>query len=1000
MGNIILIVRPLGHWDIMSAELRRVAALGRYMEPMAAVKAQWIADDDDALRQIASLCEELQADGIYTCYANKKLFRHTEDFWASGDNAALRQHVKRRCDERLLDAVALAWQHDIPMLFQPSDGTALHIDDRLTLTPGDMATPVMSFRRHDQGISYRLMLRTADGTTIDDLSSHSLTVLGHEPGLFIMDRRLMVLAEGFSGKLLLPFTTKSTVEIPRRIENDYMRRFILRNVALAEIEAEGFDISDTGDRCVPCLHSEKSLDGSPLLTLRFRYGDSVYTPGGKQNGRVTLTATADGGFRFTRQMRDRVQERKYARQLAKLTPRKPSSAPSGILRFDTTEAMVAWLRDNAPALRKKGFDVVQPKDSMYYIGPMDVEQSDTWRGDWLQTDVTVVLDGGRLRVPFTDLRDTILRGEQVYMLPTGELLLIPPEWLKRYAPLLLLGMAKGKAFQRHRSQLVEDEAAGEDLEAGGHAPSHGRDLATAPSSPSSVIAAPAGLRATLRPYQLTGYSWLWGNFEAQTGCCLSDEMGLGKTLQTIALLLKYKEDCKALGDDRREVGGERPPGGLKPQPGFLFTDEEMRGEVSGVPQKPFRTCLVVAPASVVHNWRAELSRFAPSLTVCTYTGTAASRRDMRDALMRHDVVITAYRTMANDIDYLADQQFGIAVFDESQAFKTATSQLHRAVVRLQALHRIALSGTPVENSLMELWSLMNVLTPPLLGSQRSFRESFVAPIARQIEDERTTLLQRLIAPYFLKRTKEEVLTDLPSRQDEVVVCPMTDDQARRYAEELSSARNELLAATSQSSPLAPQSSPLTEQQRFHLLAALQRLRHIANGEGKINALFDHLEALRGTTHKVLIFSEYVTMLDRVATEMHRRSWTYDLLTGHTRDRQQVISHFQHDAQCQFFLISLKAGGVGLNLTAADYVMLVDPWWNQAAEEQAIARAHRIGQQQPVFVYRFVSENTLEEQILTLQERKQTLIDSVMPFLANDKKYKTKVKKAYQGTNKC
>ena len=234
---------------------------------------------------------------------------------------------------------------------------------------------------------------------------------------------------------------------------------------------------------------------------------------------------------------------------------------------------------------------------------------------------------------------------------------------------------------------------------------------------------------------------------------------------------------------------------------------------------------------------------------------------------------------------------------------------------------------------------------------------------------RRDLLRRLIAPYFLKRTKEEVLSDLPERQDEVVVCAMTDEQTSQYTEELSKARNEWLDPTASS-----------QGRQIHILAALQRLRQIANGEGKMGVVFDYLENLRQTTHKVLIFSEYVTLLEQVGSEMTSRGWNYALLTGQTQGREQVIARFQQSPDCQFFLISLKAGGVGLNLTAADYVFLLDPWWNRAAEEQAIARAHRIGQQRSVFVYRFVSAGTLEEQILSLQDRKQSLIDSVMPFI--------------------
>ena len=314
-------------------------------------------------------------------------------------------------------------------------------------------------------------------------------------------------------------------------------------------------------------------------------------------------------------------------------------------------------------------------------------------------------------------------------------------------------------------------------------------------------------------------------------------------------------------------------------------------------------------------------------------------------------------------------QWGIAVFDESQAFKTASSQVHQAVVQVQSLARVALSGTPVENNLGELWSLMNVLNPCLLGDAHSFQKNFIQPIAKQMEEKRTALLRKLIAPFFLKRTKEEVLHDLPKRQDEIVVCTMSDEQASLYAEELSRARNEWM-----------DTSIKAAHKQIHILAAIQKLRKIANGEGKMNVVFNRLEELHNTQHKVLIFSEYVTLLERVASLMDERGWQYDMLTGKTTQREQVIAHFQETEECQFFLISLKAGGVGLNLTAADYVFLLDPWWNQAAEEQAIARSHRIGQHRPVFVYRFVAKDTLEEQIITLQEHKQNLIDSVMPFI--------------------
>ena len=1001
----ILILRPRQHWALVSAELRRVSSLGRYMDTKGTVRREHLPDDSpEELRQLATLCEELQPESLYTLYANKKMFRRQNDFWES-DDAMLRQHVKRMADQRLLQDVRLAGTLDIPILYAPTEQSPLHIDDALQLDIESKVTPVMHFHRHDQGTSYQLQLKidgsiyNAEQQIVNRQSDAEqqivnrkfvnrqslLVVLGHEPGLFILDNRLLLLGEGFSGKLLLPFVKKTTVEIPRNMENDYFRRFILKNVSKAEIIATGFDIIDTGLQPVPRLVVEKTFTGEHLLALHFSYGDIDYAPDSKSNGRVQLLET-EGGFRFIRSRRDREQEQRAIDTLCRessspdsATSKEFSLSHNGCLRFNTTALMIDWLREHGPRLRNEGIEVVQPSEQVYYIGPLSVEQNDTWNGDWLQTDVTIVLDDGRLRIPFRDLRATILRGEQDYMLPTGERLLIPQEWLQRYGNLLLVGQPSGKGFRTHRSQLN-----------GEHREFATATDTTAVASPTlysshAQLTPPAALRATLRPYQQAGYEWLWRNFEAQTGCCLSDEMGLGKTVQTIAMLLKYKETAKVV----------TPPAA---PPGMLFSEEEMKGEAqssifnsqssifNSQSSIPFHTSLVVAPASVVHNWMNELRRFAPSLLACNYTGDVATRRDKRKALLRWDVVVTTYQTLRSDIEQLAPLQFGIIIFDESQAFKTASSLVHHAVSRLTSLHRLALSGTPVENNLHELWSLMSVLNPDLLGSHHSFQQSFIAPIAQQMEQQRTELLQRLIAPYFLKRTKEEVLNDLPERQDEVIICPMTESQASLYAVELSKARNEYMIYDSQivdgkSVNRNPQIvNRKSVNRKLHVLAAIQRLRNIANGEGKMQVVFERLESLRGTRHKVLLFSEYVTLLNRIGDEMQQRGWSYAMLTGETQHREQVIDRFQDDADCQFFLISLKAGGVGLNLTAADYVFVLDPWWNVAAEEQAIARSHRIGQHRPVFVYRFVSENTLEQQILTLQERKQTLIDSVMPFI--------------------
>jgi len=897
------------------------------------------ADCPPQLPQMVKLCDELTAEYLYLHYANTKVHIRECDFWAC-DDRMLRGHVKAMADRRLLKVLQGAQALDIPIHYLKTDRTTVYAGDQLRWCHETAATPVMDFRRHDQGTDYFLHLRLGQ-RMVEQPCDHGLVVLTFAPGLFVLDGEICTLDESLSAQLLLPFVEKSKVAIPRRMENDYFRRFILKQVSKVEIWTDGFDIDDAGEPLQPQMAVETAINGDRLLTLQMRYGTAAYPPDGREVGRVVLREREDGGFQFIRFRRDTQREQAVVRTVEATGAR---LSDNGSIAFATTSMMVEWLRRYAPMLREGGVEVVQPSDNAYYIGPLSVEQSESWQGDWLQTQVTIVLDGGRLRIPFAELRDTILRGEQEYMLPTGERLLIPEEWLARYAPLVLAAVTTGKGFMRHRSQLVGKAA----------------EANVRQELPSGEVALPHRLQATLRPYQRVGYEWLWHHLQAGLGCCLSDEMGLGKTIQAIALLLKYKEATKV---HKR-----------KPAAGFLFTEEEMSGEaprpdVECTADLPFRTSLVVAPASVVHNWRNELARFAPTLSTCVYVGNVGERALLRRSLMKWDVVVTTYRTLANDIEMLAGEEWGIAVYDESQAFKNALSRTHEAVVGVRALFHLALSGTPVENNLGELWGLMNVLNPSLLGTLRHFRRSFVHPIARRWEEDRVTLLRQMVKPFFLKRTKWEVLDDLPERQDEVVVCPMTDAQGRQYAEELSRARNEWMAAEGSAA-----------HKEFMMMAALQRLRKIANGEGKMAVVFDHLEQLRGTSHKVLLFSEYVTFLDKVAEEMENRGWTYEMLTGQTTERERVIGRFQTDMQCQFFLISLKAGGLGLNLVEADYVFLLDPWWNLSAEEQAISRSHRIGQRRPVFVYRFVSERTLEEQILTLQQRKQSLIDSVMPFI--------------------
>lgn len=386
-----------------------------------------------------------------------------------------------------------------------------------------------------------------------------------------------------------------------------------------------------------------------------------------------------------------------------------------------------------------------------------------------------------------------------------------------------------------------------------------------------------------------------------------------------------------------------------------------------------RPVLVAAPSSVVFNWHDELRRFAPTLRVVEYTGNARERAAKQSLLAGADVVLTSYPMLRNDIGVLSRLSFAIAVYDEAHAFRNNTSMLYQAVLKIHADFPIALTGTPMVNALDELWTLMSVLNPALLGDYETFQDHFIHPINVNLQDEHTAILRKLVAPYFLRRLRGDVLDSLPERQDEQVWCDMTEAQAALYEEEQSKMRNLLMDAEQANN-------------RIVVLAAITRLRRLAcspwleqkeGDSGKVQEIFDRLEELRDTDHKVLLFSEFTSFLDVIAKEMENRGWTYDLLTGQSRDRETIVKHFQQTPSCQFFLVSLKAGGEGLNLTEADYVFLLDPWWNHAAEEQAIARAHRSGQRRSVMVYRFITRGSLEEQILKVQDRKDDLVKAII-----------------------
>jgi SNF2 family DNA or RNA helicase len=402
-------------------------------------------------------------------------------------------------------------------------------------------------------------------------------------------------------------------------------------------------------------------------------------------------------------------------------------------------------------------------------------------------------------------------------------------------------------------------------------------------------------------------------------------------------------------------------------------DTPERGQLSlfaSEPEAP--TSLVVVPASIIQNWVNELQRFAPSLKVMAHAGISR-KRDASD-FRYYDVVVSSYHTVRQDIDFIGAYEFLYVILDESQMIKNPHSKLYRAMTELQAKHKLVVTGTPIENSLTDLWSQINFVNEGLLGSLNFFKKRFVKSIEKKKNKDQEQRLKELINPFILRRTKDEVAKELPPLYEQYRYCSMTEEQNRLYEEEKSTVRNNLLENLEEIG---------LERSALMVLKALTRLRQISNhplmveddyeyGSGKYDEVFRNIESVVMEEHKVLVFSSFVKHLRLYADHLDALGWKYAWLSGSSTDRAKQVEKFQSDPDCRVFLISLKAGGVGLNLTAADYVFILDPWWNPAAEMQALNRAHRIGQDKSVFVYRFISSQTVEEKIQRLQERKSEL----------------------------
>lgn len=437
------------------------------------------------------------------------------------------------------------------------------------------------------------------------------------------------------------------------------------------------------------------------------------------------------------------------------------------------------------------------------------------------------------------------------------------------------------------------------------------------------------LNATLRDYQKYGYKWLKYLTDNNLGACLADDMGLGKTLQAIALLTNLHEEKK-------------------------------------------KKSMVIMPKSLIYNWENEIKRFSPKLKVGVYYGI---NRDF-SLLKKVDIILTTYGTIRNDIENLLEQKFDLLVLDESQNIKNINSQTTKAVLLLNAKKRVALSGTPIENNLLELYSLFRFLNPEMFGSVQEFTNDYIVPIQKYSDTSTIEELRKKIYPFLLRRIKKEVLADLPDKIEKLVYVDMNDEHRRFYEE-----RRKYYYSL-----LEKNTSSQGNFDKFFVLQAINELRHIVSSpeleskkivSSKKEVLIENVIEAIENNHKVLVFVNYLSSIESICDSLKENKIKYLKMTGQTKDRQNLVDKFQNDSRYKVFVMTLKTGGVGLNLVSADTIFIYDPWWNTTVENQAIDRAYRLGQDKTVFAYKMIMRNTIEEKILKLQEIKNKLLDDLI-----------------------
>lgn len=888
---------------------------------------------DETDQKLIKLLEETEQGHIIKRY-HKKPIRPLE-YFSTIFNDKLFETLRPKIEKRLVEAFKLLKDRNLYLMSKEG----WPVERKITIAT-EPASVLFHFRRGLTETRYFPTIKF-QGLRIEFMFKDA-QIICNQPAWLLLDDVLYYFEEEVEGKKLQPFLNKRFISIPKSSEKTYFEKFVAPLIEKHPVYAEGFEIRTEKFEATPVLKLLYVDSERPQLQLYFRYGDYIF-PAGSERRVSVRTEKKDNDYIFHRIKRSLSWEKNKLNLLHELGLKSSGSLFLSVFSIDAANldeetspfSVINWLNEHHDELEAKGFTFEQTEGiKRFVIGRSKIDLEIRENYDWF--DIHAVVHFGPYQIPFIDLKAHIINKIREFKLPSGEIAVIPEAWFSQYSNLLQFTEGtRNLKLKKHHIGLVNDFANSELATVSMDRKL--QKLSDFEEIEESNI--PKSFNGVLRPYQKAGYNWFHFLRKYNFGGCLADDMGLGKTVQTLALLQKIKEE----------------------------------NHVEGI----HTTSLIIMPTSLVYNWLNEAKKFAPKLKIHSHTGSFRNKEV--GIFADYDVVITTYGITRVDIELLKALYFNYIILDESQNIKNPASKSFKAVKALKSKNKLILSGTPVENTVNDLWTQMSFINPGLLGNQHFFYTDFVIPIEKKNDEEKAAKLQALIKPFVLRRTKAQVATELPDKTENLFYCEMSEDQKDYYEKIKSEYRNALLVNMEDGS---------FKRSQIQVLQGLTKLRQIANhplmidegyegDSGKFESVIHTLDNVLSRGHKVLVFSQFVKQLDIYRRYFLEHKIQFAYLDGATSKRGEVVREFQANKDIKLFLISIKAGGVGLNLTEADYVFILDPWWNPAVEQQAIDRTHRIGQNKNVFIYKFITKDTVEEKILALQKRKRKVADSLI-----------------------